>query len=420
MKVRYRCSVRSTHLTNSHFLRRVSSGNPQSVRYRVLRIRLLVEINMAGPVNMSLLSTGQNTTCFRYIKDWVAKRHGHWVDVRKYLRNPLEWGRAKRGEDGTFPQTIQAIYAQPELVAVVADLIDQVESGEYQGLLGGNCTTGYHRVYTVFHTLAEALNSLINPDGTRRYNCQHFAFQHLDSDKATDGMLVNAEKWMESPWLVMKGGPRCREELYGFESVSLRPECFTTFSKIWDKVESMNNEALSHLDRKGSDPYQHGWAFHSPTSDEVLEEEADEEHVAKVVPPPPPPPVRASRGQSSKGEVEIDDQPLRPSKRMRESDGAVDEQERVLEDWESCSSPFDPRRWASVLEGWGIDDTARMQLFLLSQYSKDGAHRANAIVGKLISKRGQGILISKPSNFVHKCIQQDRIKMGAPEHREWE
>lgn len=198
----------------------------------------------------------------------------------------------------------------------------------------------------------------------------------------------------------------------------------------------MNNAAAEQLELPSSDPASCGWGQPAePVHDALeVEEEIDEEydkhasgsakHEISHVPPPPPPAASWERHPDGptppacppsheKGSVTVPPPP--PSKRIRVAPPASEPED---DRWRTMETPFNPKNWTSVLNEFGVDTMAQQQLFLLSQLSEDGAWRANAIIGKLLTKRGKGEDVRCPSHFVHKCIQTARKAMGAPEHQQ--
>ena len=403
---------------------------------------------MSDPINVSLLSTGANTRCFKYIKSWVFDNDGDWIDVRDSLHNPLQSAKAKFKEDGTFATTVQSIYSQAAFGPLAMKIVGDIENGNHMRIIGGNCTTGYHRIWVTMKSVSDMLNTLHNPDGTRRYNAQHFPLQHIDDkDDSIDTMLAHAKTWLTDPWMEMLGGPRNRAQYYGHDAVIQRPECYITFDLIWKYIESLNHDATLCLEDSNTDVANHGWPKpENVVEDEVVEvkgegiEEAKGDAIdgaplvgvgagsssaiwaiaeppppSKRVPPTPPPATKRVKLTPAQPSQPPPSASL-PSASLRRGD--VEEiKDAQHHEWKCTTAPFNPKFWAQVLNTFEIDDIAQMQLYLLAQLSDDGAWRANAIVGKLLTKRGKGETINNPSHFVHKCIQTARKVMGAPEHQ---
>ena len=77
-----------------------------------------------------------------------------------------------------------------------------------------------------------------------------------------------------------------------------------------------------------------------------------------------------------------------------------------LEPWERLD--FDPRAWSAVLRRAGVDDTARMELFLLAQLGEEGKREANTVISKVLKHQADGTEVRNASAFVHSCVRNAR------------
>ena len=68
---------------------------------------------------------------------------------------------------------------------------------------------------------------------------------------------------------------------------------------------------------------------------------------------------------------------------------------------------FDPRAWKTTLEEHNVDEVAQKQVFLLAQYSDEGARRANAIIAELEASH----YIRNPSAFMHASCRRVRREL---------
>ena len=78
---------------------------------------------------------------------------------------------------------------------------------------------------------------------------------------------------------------------------------------------------------------------------------------------------------------------------------------------------FDVANWVKVLVDMGVDDTARMELFLLAQLSQGGKDAANHVISKLLKHRADGQVLHNPSAFVHSCVRNARHRSIGAEAR---
>ena len=59
---------------------------------------------------------------------------------------------------------------------------------------------------------------------------------------------------------------------------------------------------------------------------------------------------------------------------------------------------FDPVAWKMTLEEYNVDEVAQKEVFLLAQYSDEGARRANSMIAKLEAAHWH---FRNPSAYVH-------------------
>ena len=64
--------------------------------------------------------------------------------------------------------------------------------------------------------------------------------------------------------------------------------------------------------------------------------------------------------------------------------------------------------WDDCLQMWGVDEAARMSLYLLAQHSDAGKRAANSIIAKLLKKASRGEHVESPSAFVSTCVGNAR------------
>ena len=81
-------------------------------------------------------------------------------------------------------------------------------------------------------------------------------------------------------------------------------------------------------------------------------------------------------------------------------------QQSGLPEWATFGR--NPAAWLRFLEIHGVDEVARQSVFLLAQHSEKGFQKANEVIGKILKKFADGVLITNPSGFVHRCCQNAR------------
>ncbi len=75
----------------------------------------------------------------------------------------------------------------------------------------------------------------------------------------------------------------------------------------------------------------------------------------------------------------------------------------ALEPWEAFE--FDAEAWSRFLTGLGVDENARMSVFLLAQLGEHGKHAANTVIHKCVKMLSDGTWVRNWSAYVHKnCL----------------
>lgn len=75
--------------------------------------------------------------------------------------------------------------------------------------------------------------------------------------------------------------------------------------------------------------------------------------------------------------------------------------------------------WRKILMSFQVDETAQMELFLLSQHSDQGFQEANAIIAKLLKKRSDKSYLDNSSGFVHACVKNARGHISEKSGSSW-
>ena len=74
-----------------------------------------------------------------------------------------------------------------------------------------------------------------------------------------------------------------------------------------------------------------------------------------------------------------------------------------MPDWMHVG-PFDARRWKDVLAEHNVDERAQHSLFLLAQYSPEGARHANQAVSRLSRVRAEDQIVKSASSVIQGAI----------------
>ena len=321
------------------------------------------------------------------------------VDLRKKLpKDPSVV--VGHQENGSHPQTQRAVYSQAGFPNVIIDSLLKFESGVDMLALG--CTHGWHRSDTAARALEDIANSLVDQRGNRLYNAKHFGLSSAYGRRGFEQMIRDAKEWISSPWCLVEGGPREPRQSFGYEA------CMGSrlAAEGWQTIRE-------YLD----DNYP-GPAATAVPGAAAEDEERDRGQPLLPRPPAVPPPTHLvgepqdaakeerQHADDAAHEPTIDNRPSRGAKRGRGTD--VDDEG---DSWITFSS--DPEVWSKFLDEAGVDVTAKQELFLLCQHSKEGYEHGNSIIAKILKKRADREAISNISGFVHRCVVNARSQMGS-------
>ena len=74
---------------------------------------------------------------------------------------------------------------------------------------------------------------------------------------------------------------------------------------------------------------------------------------------------------------------------------------------------FNIENWKFLLDSNQVDKYAQYELFLLAQYSKEGARHANSVIAHFTKALSDGRAIHNPSGFFHSSCLKSRHKLEA-------
>ena len=125
-------------------------------------------------------------------------------------------------------------------------------------ILINHCTSSFHRAWVSSRAEVSASNELLDCNGDRKYNVQHFPMCHYewskkDGNNRIDGQWQAAVDWATEPWgdVLNSDGPRL-EDRYGYACRLKRPECNTQFELIWNFVMDYNESEVVKVSRRSS------------------------------------------------------------------------------------------------------------------------------------------------------------------------
>ena len=351
--------------------------------------------------NIVVITFGKENKLSRDIRRLMHTPDELWyhVDLQHELDDPLRSNQVYHGEDSRHHETIAAVHAQPKFPRFICELVKKVDCKEIEtDLYAFNCRTGAHRADTTGAVFTATLNSLMNGDGTRRFNVCHLPLHRVTNKAVLDDRFEQAREWVRSAWTmsmpVRVGEKECQSNKQAFHG----------FCDIWEYIELTNQFHRFRLEEVKEDA----------AADEDNSPEEEAEHTTRVkrkklkqLALKPAPKTRSMRASSSSTEP--------PEKKMKRWDTPMDSwgtsMDIVLQEWEVAGPVELAKAWSRTLQAWNVDRHARQGLFLLSQRSPTGLEYANDIVSKLIKKQADGELVLKPSAFVHTACKNARESM---------
>ena len=313
-----------------------------------------------GPV--VLVSFGVNTrqgTTFLQ----EAEQHGFDVhDVRRDMpRDPSTY--VKHGEDGTSENVQRAIFQQEGFPKAVLEVIEAVWKNPRQGV---HCSKGLHRANVIARMAESVLNTLVDDNGQRLFNCKHFPLCHADRPQQAREIIDDAVRWVAEPWCVMP----LPVELFGIGAATENPRSMANWQSV---VNTCSSWYKPHV---ASEPKE------LPASPAALPADT----------PQAEPPMKRhrtvnspSRGAAGRSSHDV----AGPAGR---SSSDVVEESAPAPPWVSFNK--DAMNWDGFMKSHGLDEAARQEVFLLATHSDPGWRAANSFLTKLIKKHTDGDSIS--------------------------
>ena len=194
---------------------------------------------------IAIVTSGSKGQTATYIKHCVAtsRETVAWDvrDLRDILSNPVYSEGVKHEIDGNHGDTQIAVYCQREFPVLICKSLQSFCIGQTESLEHDFCNSGFHRASTYGMAITECLNSIVNADGSRAYNAQHFPMHRMTKNQQVDSGIESAIAWAQQPWKVMMMvHPADRSKLYAYQATSTRRDASTSFEMIWDFVDRIN------------------------------------------------------------------------------------------------------------------------------------------------------------------------------------
>ena len=313
-----------------------------------------------GPV--VLVSFGVNTRQGTTFLQEAEQRGFDVHDVRRDMpRDPGTY--VKHGEDGTSENVQRAVFQQEGFPKAVLEVIEAVWKNPRQGV---HCSKGLHRANVIARMAESVLNTLVDDNGQRLFNCKHFPLCHADRPQQAREIIDDAVRWVAEPWCVMP----LPVELFGIGAATENPRSMANWQSV---VNTCSSWYKPHV---ASEPEE------LPASPAALPADT----------PQAEPPMKRhrtvnspSRGAAGRSSHDV----AGPAGR---SSSDVVEESAPAPPWVSFNK--DAMNWDGFMKSHGLDEAARQEVFLLATHSDPGWRAANSFLTKLIKKHTDGDSIS--------------------------
>ena len=165
------------------------------------------------------------------------------IDFRQVLDDKhlnLVWG-----QNGMFPNTCRAVYAQgyaesgpgdSAVIQLVDKLVRQAVVERQVRLVGGNCTSSFHRADVMGRICQSVINSLVGDNGRQLFNCIHISFSEAGGRNDVVDKLNTADNWSKEPHTVFNG-PRREDDRYGYKMCQDSVAGWKGYKMLWDWVD---------------------------------------------------------------------------------------------------------------------------------------------------------------------------------------
>jgi hypothetical protein len=177
-------------------------------------------------------------------KNTFDERFTH-IGVDDLLKEKLHGGeQVGFQEDHTHRRTQIAVYSAPLFANAVKTALWAVHLKSTANVIHAEGGNGWHRASTFAETLKECANSLVERDGSRRFNAQVFSMLGYTKDDAIATQAEEALLWAQGARSVVRGGVRERDSLFAYDACTTRESAFASFIQIWDFVDYLNGETF--------------------------------------------------------------------------------------------------------------------------------------------------------------------------------
>ena len=311
--------------------------------------------------------------------------------MNEHMHHAAKGHTVKPEQDGTWPQTAIALYANAKFAPIVNSLISYVANNHQSEptIVIVKCTTGYHRADVANKTFKDVVNSIEDVLSTsggvlrRVFNASLFSFASVTKPADAKNLWKRVCSWHTSPWAIVPTPPV--DQRFAYLHHTATEETNITYNQIWTHAETVLTVHEKSVPIVfGTVPDAPGLVYKihaAPKAAVAAEAEVEIADVAptllpkpKLMPKPPtsaPPRKRpnTSDASGSAGDYResIDDRVWTPNdESVNRAEtcmccGGCGMVESLVNEWATHSD--DVRVWIGVLDELGADSSSQKMLF---------------------------------------------------------
>ena len=293
-------------------------------------------------------------------------------DLRKKLpKDPA--ATVEHGCGGQHPATQRVVFMNEGLADAVIATVTAVSEleGTTPAFVAVGCTKGEHRAQVTALTIQDVLNSVIDFEGDRIYNCMVFHLNDCKKKAEYSTIYDTCERWGGEPWCVVECAPLSApiKERFAYQSAICTPQGAANWKAIWDQVQVMFPDSIVEA-VKQIEP--------DANVEDVVEVDEGVGDVVRLVPHEPvnPPP-----------------------------------------EWFTFENKV--QVWWDVLTAKGCDERCLQEIACLAQLGEAGYEHANHVISKVFKKESDGEEIENVSAFIHTRITNARHQLMNEGGKSW-
>jgi hypothetical protein len=142
--------------------------------------------------------------------------------------------------DGSNEMAIISIFTQELTPSAVVLVVEAVSQLVVSGFCFVTCDTGCNGIDAVSRAAKGILNSYVDVDGSRVFNCQLFGMHNARGKEALNGILDDALRWVDAAW-VTEPTPTMP---HPSEVCRTRPKCYENYVLVEELAERFSYTRL--------------------------------------------------------------------------------------------------------------------------------------------------------------------------------